>query len=145
MATEAELDEVDRRLGPHAVGDAVAHAGADEREVRVAVARLDDLLLVGQLAAQVHLVVPVLAALREQRMEDAEELRHQVVVVVQPHAQALIEVAGGGVKRGVERAAVAAQDVAEIRGDTPVDVDGLEAPLRRQRQRQFRRTGPYHA
>jgi hypothetical protein len=140
-----ELDEVDRRVGPCAVGHAVAHAGADEGQVRIAVSRLDDLLRIAQLAAQVHLVVTVLAALREQRREGAEELRQQIVVVVQPHAQALIEVARRGVERRIERAAVAAQDVAELRGDAAVDVDSLEAPLRRQGQRQFRRVAPNHA
>ena len=140
-----ELDEIHRRVGPRAVGDAVAHAGADERQVRVAVARLDDLLLVAQLAAQLHLIVAVFAALRKQRVERAEELRHQVVLVVQPHRQALIEIAGGGVERGVERAAVTAQQIAVLLRDALVDVDRLEAALWRQRQRQFRRTGPNHA
>src|SRR6185503_99781 len=104
----------------------------------------DDLLLVAELAAQVHLVVAILAALREQRMERAEELRYQVVAMVQPHRQALIEVAGRGVERRVERAAMPAQHVAEILVDALVDVNRLEAALWRQGQRQFRRTGRNH-
>ena len=110
-----ELDEIDRRIRARAIGDAVAHAGADEGQVRIAVARLDDLLLVGELAAQVHLIVAVFAALREQGVERAEELRHQVVAVVQPHREALVEIAGGGVERGVKRAPVTPQQIAEFR------------------------------
>ena len=113
--------------------------------MRIAVARLDHLLLVGELAAQVHLIVTVFAALRKERVEGAEELRHQVVAMMQPHRQALIEIPGRGVKRRVERAAVAAEDVAGLLGNTTVHVDGLEAALRRQGQRQFGRTGPNHA
>ena len=112
LALAVELDEIHRRIGARAIGDAVAHAGADEGQVRIAVARLDDLLLVAELAAQVHLIVTVFAALREERVERAEELRHQVVAVMEAHRQALIEIAGSGVERRVERAAMAAQQVA---------------------------------
>ena len=145
LALAVELDEIDRRIRARAIGHAVAHAGADEGQVRIAVARLDDLLLVGQLAAQVHLIVAVFAALREQRVERAEELRHQVVLVVaaaptgsdrdsRPWCGTRCRARGGGGAAG-----------RRLLGDAAVDVDGLEAALRRQRQRQFRRAGPNHA
>ena len=40
---------------------------------------------------------------------------------------------------------MAAQDVARLFGNAAIDVDGFEAALRRQRQRQFRRANPNHA
>ncbi len=47
-------------------------------------------------------------------MKRAEELRDQVVPMVQSHRQALIEVAGRGVERRVEGAAVATGQTAGI-------------------------------
>ena len=119
--------------------------GRVELEAQGEKARLDDLLFVAELAAQVHLVVAILAALREQRMERPEELRHQVVAMVQPHRQALVEVAGRGVKRGVDRAPMTAQDVSRLLCNTTVDVDRFKTALRRQRQLQLGRTGSNHA
>ena len=88
-----------------AVGDAVAHPRADEGEVRVGVARLDLLLLVGELAAQLHLVVPVLGVRREERVPRVEELREPPAVVMHAAGEALVEVAGRRVQRAVERLA----------------------------------------
>ena len=67
-----------------------------------------------------------------------------ILVVPQPRRQALIEVAGGRVQRTVQRALVPAQHVARLLGDAPVDVDRLEAALRRQGQPDFGRAGHDH-
>ena len=123
-----EVDEVDGRRGPVAVGDAVAHARADEGQVRVGVPGLGLLLLVAELAPELHLVVAVAAVGREERVPGVEELREAPVMVVHAAGEALVQVARGRVQRAVERAAVAAQEVAGLGADPLVDVDRLEAP-----------------
>ena len=65
-----QVDEVDRFTRPVAVGDAVAQAGADERQVRVGILRLVPLLLLGELGPLFELVVLVAGPLREDRLED---------------------------------------------------------------------------
>src|SRR5687768_262938 len=65
--------------------------------------------------------------------------------MVQPHRQALIEIPGGRMKRRVQRATMAAEDVTRLLGDAAIDVDRFEAALWRQGQRQFRRTNTNHA
>ena len=94
------------------VGDAVAHPRPDVGQVRIGVLRLDDLLLVGQLRSQFHAVVVIFATLREERVKRPEKLRKQVWPVVHPRREALIEIAGGGVERAVQRPAMAVENVA---------------------------------
>ena len=99
-----EVDEVDRLARAVPVGDAVAQAGADEGQVRIGVLRLVALLLVGQLVAQLQLVVLVAGAFREDRLEDLHErLDARLAFLLEPRRQALIEVAGGRVEGAVER------------------------------------------
>src|SRR5581483_6392706 len=50
------------------------YTGAHERQVRVGVPRLDFFLRLGQLRAELHLVVFVLGVLRKERVERSEEL-----------------------------------------------------------------------
>ena len=121
-----EVDEVDGRERLVAVGDAVAHARADEGEVRVGVPRLDLLLLVAELAPQLHLVVAVLGVGREDGVPGVEELGEPAVVVVHPPGEALVEVARRRVQRAVEGLPVAPEQVAGVGGDPLVDVDRLE-------------------
>ena len=84
IAHPVEVDEVDRMSLSVVVGDAVLEAGADEGQMRIGVDRLDDLLLLGELVAQVKLVVLVVGVLREDALEDAYELRQLVAAVLQP-------------------------------------------------------------
>jgi hypothetical protein len=51
---------------------------------------------------------------------------------VKPHGQTLIEITRGRVERTVERSPVAVKDIPGFFGDSRIDVDGLEAPLRRE-------------
>src|SRR3954463_13490124 len=67
-----EFNEIDRRLRLHAMRHAIAHSGADEREMRVSIARFDNFLCVRKLGAEIHLIVAVFATLREQRTKRME-------------------------------------------------------------------------
>ncbi len=78
-----EIDEVDRFVRTLAVRDAAAQACADEREVRVAVARFSLPLFLGELLAQVQLVVSVAGPLREHGLECAQVRRHAVAPRIQ--------------------------------------------------------------
>ena len=122
-----QIDEVDGRGRIVAVGHAVPHPGADERQVRVTVARLDLLLLRRQLAPKLHLVVVVRGVRGKEGVEGVEELREPPVVVMHPGREALVEIARGRVKGAVERLAVTPQQVAGVRRDLLVDVDRFEA------------------
>ena len=107
----------------------------------VGVLRLDLLLLVAQLAPQVHLVVAVLGVGGEDGVPGVEELGEPPVVVVHPPGEALVEVARGGVERAVERLAVAPEQVAGVGGDLLVDVDRLEPAAGAQGQPDLCRSG----
>ena len=71
--------------------------------MRIGVARLDFLLRVAQFRAQIHPVVVVGRAMGKERAERPEELRQLILAAVQPHRQALIEIARRRVERTVER------------------------------------------
>src|SRR5476649_2275678 len=137
LAHPVQIDEVHRRVGLGPVGHAVAQPRADEGQMRVAVARLDLLLLIAQLGAQIHLVVAVRRPLREERVERPEELRQPIVAVVEADRQALVEVSRRRVERAIEHALVALEQITGRLGDAGVDVNGFEAPLGRERQPQF--------
>jgi hypothetical protein len=72
----------------------------------------------------------VVGALGEQRLEDLDEGLDALAAVVEPRRQALLEIAGGGVVREVERARIPAQQIAVLLGDAFVDVDDVEAGAR---------------
>src|SRR5438270_869697 len=110
----------DRSVRLRSVGDAVAHPGPDKGEVRIGVARLDLLLVGAQLGPQLHLVVAVLGAVREQRVEAAEELRQAIVAVVEACGQALIEIAGRRMKRTVQGQTMPPQRIARLLRDAGV-------------------------
>ena len=122
-----QVDEVRGRGRAVAVPDAVPHPGADEGQVGVPVARLHRALLGGELGAQVHLVVLVGGLGGEDGPEGLEEERQPLAVVEQARGEALLEVAGGGVRGAVEGAAVPVQGVPELGLDQPADVDDVEA------------------
>jgi hypothetical protein len=107
-----EFNKVHRRVGPSAVGDAIAQSCADVSQVRVGIAWLHFLLFVAQFGAQLHPVVAILAALRKQGMERAKELGEKVLAVMQANGEALIEVPRSGMEGAIEGSLVAAQDVA---------------------------------
>ena len=129
LAHAIELDEIDRRLGPRAIRHAVAEAGADEGEVRVAVLRLDLLLGVAQFGAQLHPIVPVAAALRKEGVEGPEEQRQQVLAVAHARRQALIEIPRRRVERAIQRAAMPAEEISRFFGEAGIDVDRFETAL----------------
>ena len=105
--------------------------------MRIAVTRLDFLLRLGQFRAKLHPIVVIFAALREERMEGAEELRQEILSIVQTRRETLIEIAGGGVEGAVESPLVSMQDIPVAFGDPGVHVDRFESPLRGQRQPKF--------
>jgi len=106
--------------------------------VRVGVARLDDTLGFGQIGALVDVVVAVAGPLREERPEDPQEVLDAVVAPVEAPGEALLEVAGGGVDRAVERALVTAQQVPGLGGEAALDVDQLVAGARDEAQNDLR-------
>jgi len=100
--------------------------------VGVAVPRLPLALLLGELGAQVELVVVVGAVRREEGPEGVEEEVEAVASVVETSREAVVEIAGGGVERSVEGLLVPREDVTGFGLDTLGDVDGLEAARRLQ-------------
>src|SRR5262249_46084628 len=97
-----EIDEVNKLVRTVPVDDAGAKPGADERQVRVAVARLDAPLLLRELAAQMQLVMPIPRTLGKRRLVRTQVGRYAMASHIQSPDGALVEVARGGVKRVVE-------------------------------------------
>ena len=100
----------------------------------IAVPRLGLALVLGQLLAQVELVVVVGPVGGKQRPEGAEEEVQPIAAVVQPRQEAVVQVARGGVERAVEGPSVPGEEVACFRRDPPGHVDSLEATRRLQGQ-----------
>ena len=100
----------------------------------IAVPRLGLPLVLGQLLAQVELVVAVGPSRGEEGPEGAEEEIQPIAAVVEPRQEAVVQVARGGVERAVEGPAVPGEEISRFRRDPPSHVDGLEATHRLQRQ-----------
>src|SRR5262245_38463841 len=84
------------------VDDAGAQAGADEGEVRVAVARLYAPLLLGELATQMQLVVPIPRPFWKRGLEHTKVRRDAVASHVQSPRGLLVEITRGGVEGVIE-------------------------------------------
>src|SRR5262249_49307377 len=77
LAVDAvEIDEVDRFVRAVSVRDAAAQPGADERQVRITVARLGSSLFLRQFFAQVQFVVLVAGTFWKDRLERAQVWLH---------------------------------------------------------------------
>jgi len=96
LAGAVEFDEIYRRLGIRTVRHTVTEAGADEGQVRIAVMRFEDLLVVAELCPQLHPIVMILGTLGKKRVEGTKELRHQIVPILKTQRQTLAEVACRG-------------------------------------------------
>jgi hypothetical protein len=131
-----QIDEVDRGGWIRPMLHEVLHPCADEGQVGISVSRFDDLLCVRQFRSQIHLVVAIRGALREESAERAEELRHQVITIVHSQGEAPVEVARGRVRRNKKNALVTPQKIAGLR-DSGSNVKRLKSALGRHRELQF--------
>ncbi len=105
----------------------------------VAIAGLHLLLGLGQLLAQVHLVVAIGRVLRENRPERLEEDLQPLLVVGEARGQGPVEVARRGVEGRVERLPAAVERTLRLLVEAGPDVHGVEAALRCNAEPDFRR------
>jgi hypothetical protein len=87
-------------------------------------------LLVAQLVPQVELVVLVVGVGREEMSEQVEKRVETLAAVVEPGAEALLEIPCGGVVRAIKRPPVLRKEVLQIAGQLLGDVDDVEAGCR---------------
>ena len=100
---------------------------AHERQMRIGVAGLAGALLVGQLRAQVQLVVDVAGAGRKELLKDLQVVLDVVAVVIEHFGEAPVQVAGGGVVRDVERLRITRELGPEPLAQGAPDVDEVDA------------------
>ena len=112
------------------MGRLIPQPSAHERQVRVGVARLAGPLLIGELGAEMQLVVDVASFGREEPLEDLQIVANVVAVVLKDLGDAPIEVARRRVVRDVERLRVPREVGAELLVQPAPHVEEVEARCR---------------
>ena len=130
-----ELHEPDRLFAALLVRRAVPQPTANERQVRVGVARLRGPLLIRELGPEVQLVVGIAGVGGKELLEHLQVVLDFLAVVLEDRRDAPVEVARRRVVRDVARLGVPREVGAELLVQPAPDVEEVEARCRLDAQR----------